>query len=78
MDVAIEDRVRSRAYEIWEAEGRPSDRSLIHWDLAMREIVSLATMPAPKKKAGKASAEAVVASQAKDAKRRRARISALN
>jgi hypothetical protein len=78
MDVAFEDRIRNRAYEIWEAEGRPSDRSLVHWDQAMREIAPLAAMPAPQKKARKASAEAVVAGQAKQAKPRRTRISALN
>ncbi|MBP2300261.1 DUF2934 domain-containing protein [Azospirillum picis] len=31
-------RVRDRAYEIWEREGRPDDRHLDHWTQAAREI----------------------------------------
>jgi hypothetical protein len=29
--------VRIRAYQIWEAEGRPEGRALEHWALAQRE-----------------------------------------
>lgn len=32
------DRVRQRAYEIWEREGRPEGRAAEHWDLAREEI----------------------------------------
>jgi len=31
-------RVRDRAYEIWEQEGRPSGRERDHWERADREI----------------------------------------
>jgi len=32
------DRIRKRAYEIWEREGRPHGRHEHHWHAAMREI----------------------------------------
>lgn len=32
-----EDRVSTRAYDIWEAEGRPEGRDLDHWLQAERE-----------------------------------------
>ncbi|RIY03241.1 DUF2934 domain-containing protein [Aureimonas flava] len=35
-----EDRVRRKAHEIWESEGRPDGRSDSHWQQA-REIVAL-------------------------------------
>jgi hypothetical protein len=31
-------RVKERAYELWENEGRPSGRHDDHWDRARREI----------------------------------------
>jgi hypothetical protein len=40
MDTSLEDRVRARAYEIWEIEGRPSGRDQEHWERALREIRS--------------------------------------
>jgi hypothetical protein len=33
-----EDRIRRRAYEIWEREGRPHGREQEHWDRAVQEI----------------------------------------
>ncbi|MFC6489384.1 DUF2934 domain-containing protein [Nitratireductor sp. GCM10026969] len=33
-----EDKIRARAYEIWEQEGRPSGRAEEHWEKARREI----------------------------------------
>ena len=33
-----EQKVKSRAYEIWESEGRPSGRHDENWDQARREI----------------------------------------
>lgn len=35
---AIEDRIRARAHEIWEREGRPEGRELRHWDEARLEV----------------------------------------
>jgi hypothetical protein len=34
------ERIRTRAYEIWEREGRPHDRHHEHWDRAVTEIAS--------------------------------------
>ena len=33
------DQIRSRAYEIWEAEGRPHGRDLTHWLQAEAELI---------------------------------------
>jgi len=33
-----EARIRERAHRIWESEGRPEDRSDVHWDIAARII----------------------------------------
>ena len=38
MNTAIEDRIRSRAYELWEAEGRPEGREVDHWLQAAQEV----------------------------------------
>ena len=32
------ERIRRRAYEIWEEEGRPKGRQLEHWHRAEREL----------------------------------------
>ncbi|TIS55073.1 DUF2934 domain-containing protein [Mesorhizobium sp.] len=32
------ERIRQRAYEIWEREGRPEGRAREHWDQAVQEI----------------------------------------
>ncbi|MDR3515645.1 MAG: DUF2934 domain-containing protein [Azospirillaceae bacterium] len=38
MTESQEERIRKRAYEIWEREGFPSGREAIHWSVAVREI----------------------------------------
>ncbi|TPE51656.1 DUF2934 domain-containing protein [Amaricoccus solimangrovi] len=38
MDQELEDRVRSRAYAIWEEEGRPEGADLDHWLRAVLEL----------------------------------------
>lgn len=35
----MDERIRARAYEIWEREGRPDGREHEHWDQARREIL---------------------------------------
>ncbi|HYD32913.1 MAG TPA: DUF2934 domain-containing protein [Azospirillaceae bacterium] len=35
-----EERIRKRAYEIWEREGRPEGRADAHWDMAREEIAA--------------------------------------
>lgn len=47
---AIEDRIRARAHEIWEREGRPEGEDLRHWDEARLEIEAeerLSPAPSP-------------------------------
>ena len=38
MDPVLEETIRSRAYEIWEEEGRPSGRDVEHWIRAVLEL----------------------------------------
>ncbi len=35
-----QDRVRARAHQIWEREGRPDGRHVEHWHMACAEIAS--------------------------------------
>jgi len=35
------ERIRQRAYEIWEREGRPEGREQAHWEQAEREVAKL-------------------------------------
>jgi hypothetical protein len=35
-----DERIKRRAYEIWEREGRPSGRDIEHWQQAEDEIVA--------------------------------------
>ena len=47
-----EDRVRARARQIWEREGKPDGRAAAHWDMAREEIAiednqSLTLLPNP-------------------------------
>lgn len=34
------ERIRQRAYEIWEREGQPEGRDREHWDMAREEIAA--------------------------------------
>jgi hypothetical protein len=36
----LHERVRRRAYELWESEGRPAGREHDHWFQAEREVVA--------------------------------------
>ena len=37
-DQSREDRIRQRAYELWEKEGKPEGADLRFWEQAMGEI----------------------------------------
>jgi hypothetical protein len=64
MNTAIEERIRSRAYELWESEGRPHGREIDHWLQAVQELaaekerstVGVATAPARKPRSVSATA----------------------
>jgi hypothetical protein len=46
MEIASqEQRIRERAYAIWEGEGRPADRAEAHWLRAEAEIAREAPRP---------------------------------
>jgi len=52
-----EDRIRQRAYEIWEQEGRPHGEDMKHWLQAFQEIAASADaggQPAKKPRSKKA------------------------
>ena len=38
MDQDRHDRIRARAYELWDREGRPEGRARVHWERAQREV----------------------------------------
>ena len=40
METEIEERIRARAYAIWEQEGRPDGKHLEHWSRAKRLIAA--------------------------------------
>ena len=58
--MADENRIKERAYHIWEAEGRPHGRDREHWERASREIEAGA-----KKRPKKATTEAKPTAKAK-------------
>ncbi|MGH6915286.1 MAG: DUF2934 domain-containing protein [Geminicoccales bacterium] len=37
----VAERIRQRAYEIWEREGRPEGRQQAHWEQAEREVAKV-------------------------------------
>ena len=42
---ALEQRIRERAYKIWEDEGRPEGRQEAHWELAKLAIAEQDALP---------------------------------
>lgn len=66
---ANEDRIRQRAYEIWEQEGRPHGEDMKHWLQAFEEIAAGAATSgqAVRKKATKKAAVPNVSDKAKQA-----------
>jgi hypothetical protein len=45
MEINLEEKIRSRAYAIWETEGRPHGRDRAHWEQALREVADEETPP---------------------------------
>ncbi|WP_158914517.1 DUF2934 domain-containing protein [Caulobacter sp. S45] len=41
------ERIRNRAYEIWEQEGRPEGRDVDHWDKATRDLAGATSDTGP-------------------------------
>ena len=40
METALEQRIRERAYEIWNAEGQAAGKAADHWLAAEREVLA--------------------------------------
>jgi len=55
MDQGLETRIRQRAYEIWDALGRPEGEAGAHWLAAERELLtaSMASVPRVKRTTAK-------------------------
>ena len=51
----MEDQVRRRAYELWEADGRPHGQDQQYWFKALAELASAAakTIKPPRKRASR-------------------------
>jgi hypothetical protein len=47
MSIDLEQRIRVRAYEIWEREGRSHGRAEQHWHAAKLELTSTGRAAAP-------------------------------
>ena len=41
MDADLDERIRRRAYELWEREGRPEGHALDHWRRAEAEVAGV-------------------------------------
>jgi hypothetical protein len=46
MEQTLEQRIRERAYEIWDATGRPDGRADEQWFTAEREVLGAPVRPA--------------------------------
>jgi Protein of unknown function (DUF2934) len=44
-DQDLEERIRERAFQIWDREGRPHGRDREHWDMARRELMGADDAP---------------------------------
>jgi hypothetical protein len=53
----VEDQIKQRAYELWEADGCPEGQDQAYWFKAMAEIASaaVATIKPPRKRTARAS-----------------------
>lgn len=48
----MDDQIRRRAYELWEADGRPEGQDQRYWFLALAELASaaVATIKPPRRR----------------------------
>jgi hypothetical protein len=67
MNNTIEARIRERAYEIWNAAGRPDGQAERHWLTAEREVLAMAMAepPVPAPAARRRSRRSVLAATSK-------------
>ena len=50
MELSLDVRIRERAYEIWNAHGRPEGHADEHWLMAEREILTVQPVPSSRSK----------------------------
>ena len=74
MQQAIEQRIRVRAYQIWEAVGRPEGHSDQHWLAAERELLAACVEPMIRSAVSKQPASRKSKPQAKPARTRARKI----
>jgi hypothetical protein len=67
MQQVLEQRIRQRAYEIWEAVGRPEGECNHHWLTAERELLAASMAPFARPAAKKTSAPRKTPRQTKPA-----------
>jgi Protein of unknown function (DUF2934) len=63
--------IRERAHGIWEREGRPEGRAVVHWQMAAAELAAESGASAPAKARKKAAARPAAAARATQPKRSR-------
>jgi Protein of unknown function (DUF2934) len=68
MEQVLEQRIRLRAYQIWEAVGRPDGDSDRHWLAAEREVLAASVQPMIRPAANKKAPARKSPRQAKPAK----------
>jgi hypothetical protein len=74
MDHNLENRIRERAYELWDAHGGVHGQADQHWFAAEREVLAAAEIthePAPQKRAILAASTTALAPEPARQKRRR-------
>ncbi len=62
MTESVYERVKKRAYEIWEDEGRPWGRDMLHWERAHQEIAAEGEDAAPPIRVASVETSDIVAS----------------
>ncbi|MDR3441176.1 DUF2934 domain-containing protein [Telmatospirillum sp.] len=69
MSVTDQERIRNRAFEIWQSEGCPEGRDVEHWQRAEEELTAEAKLSeAPAKKATAKTVSAKKTAEPKPAK----------
>lgn len=74
MEQALQQRIRLRAYQIWEAVGRPEGYSDQHWLAAERELLAASVQPIIRATADKKTPARKSPRQAKPVKARARKI----
>ncbi|HEX7858375.1 MAG TPA: DUF2934 domain-containing protein [Sphingobium sp.] len=66
-----EQQIRARAYALWEADGKPHGKDLLHWDQATREVDGLIATTDPAEIQAEEAIEVIEEARAEAARRRK-------